>query len=182
MVTDRQKRANKANAQKSTGPRTRQGKARSSRNATQHGLNMPPDQDAMIYWYRIILDDAKAVPDLFSADPKHLAAFRLAETEARRTRAARAEQTHLKQMTDRTVRHRHARYSGSEDAGLSGSAALEAQLAQSGNPQAQEPLELYGPGPTASRGADIKSLKRITRYRREAEARRRKALKTWTET
>jgi hypothetical protein len=39
--------ANQANAQKSTGPRTRAGKRRASRNASQHGLseNNPVDPD-----------------------------------------------------------------------------------------------------------------------------------------
>src|SRR5687768_8874543 len=38
MTTDRQIAANRANAQKSTGPRTAQGKAITSRNGTRHGL------------------------------------------------------------------------------------------------------------------------------------------------
>lgn len=35
-------RANRANAKKSTGPRTQQGRARASRNAVKHGLSIPP--------------------------------------------------------------------------------------------------------------------------------------------
>jgi len=38
MTTPRSKKANRANAQKSTGPRTAAGKARSSKNALKHGL------------------------------------------------------------------------------------------------------------------------------------------------
>lgn len=38
MEDDRRREANQRNAQKSTGPRTASGKARSSRNATRHGL------------------------------------------------------------------------------------------------------------------------------------------------
>ncbi|MFN7924935.1 MAG: hypothetical protein U0Q16_32860 [Bryobacteraceae bacterium] len=38
MMTDRKLEANRANAQHSTGPRTPEGKAASSRNATTHGL------------------------------------------------------------------------------------------------------------------------------------------------
>ena len=37
MTTDKQRAANRRNAQKSTGPRTAAGKERSSRNATKHG-------------------------------------------------------------------------------------------------------------------------------------------------
>jgi hypothetical protein len=38
MATERQIRANRANAQRSTGPRTAAGKLKSSRNAYRHGL------------------------------------------------------------------------------------------------------------------------------------------------
>ncbi len=45
MATARQIAANRANAQKSTGPKTAAGRARSSRNALRHGLSaqLPPD-------------------------------------------------------------------------------------------------------------------------------------------
>ena len=39
MATAAQVSANRENAQKSTGPRTEEGKARSSKNATRHGFN-----------------------------------------------------------------------------------------------------------------------------------------------
>ena len=39
MATERQIRANRANAQRSTGPRTAAGKLKSSRNAYRHGLS-----------------------------------------------------------------------------------------------------------------------------------------------
>ena len=41
MVSSRQRQANRANAKRSTGPRTAEGKARASRNAKWHGLATP---------------------------------------------------------------------------------------------------------------------------------------------
>jgi hypothetical protein len=45
LTSDRQKRANQANAKASTGPKTKAGKTRSARNALRHGLNIPISSD-----------------------------------------------------------------------------------------------------------------------------------------
>ena len=53
MSSEKQNAANAANAQKSTGPRTKTGKDRSSRNALTHGLTalpgLLPDEDEQAY-------------------------------------------------------------------------------------------------------------------------------------
>jgi hypothetical protein len=45
MATEKQIAANRANARRSTGPRTALGKLTSSRNALRHGLSIPPQSD-----------------------------------------------------------------------------------------------------------------------------------------
>jgi hypothetical protein len=46
LATEKQIRANRANAQKSTGPKTAAGRLRSSRNAVRHNLTVAPPHDA----------------------------------------------------------------------------------------------------------------------------------------
>jgi hypothetical protein len=41
LTTERQRRANRANTKGSTGPKTKVGETRSSKNALRHGLNIP---------------------------------------------------------------------------------------------------------------------------------------------
>jgi hypothetical protein len=46
MATEKQIAANRANALRSTGPKTPTGRARSGRNAFRHGLSLPMEMDA----------------------------------------------------------------------------------------------------------------------------------------
>ena len=45
MMSERKQRSNRANARLSTGPKTAKGKARASKNARRHGLNLPVLRD-----------------------------------------------------------------------------------------------------------------------------------------
>jgi hypothetical protein len=45
LTSDRQRRANQANAKASTGPRTRAGKERAAQNTLRHGLSIPVSSD-----------------------------------------------------------------------------------------------------------------------------------------
>ena len=48
MATKLQVAANRANASKSTGPKTREGRRKSSQNGVRHGLNQPPPHDLVL--------------------------------------------------------------------------------------------------------------------------------------
>jgi hypothetical protein len=48
MTSERQLRANRANAQASTGPKTRRGKIRAAQNARRHGLRLSVLSDPLL--------------------------------------------------------------------------------------------------------------------------------------
>jgi hypothetical protein len=91
MVTERQIAANRANAQKSTGPKTAAGKLKSSRNAFRHGLSSPmrldpvtsAKADAMV---RALVGENANEEKLRSA-----AEFAAAQLELKRIRSTRAD-------------------------------------------------------------------------------------------
>ena len=93
MTADDIVRRNRANAAKSTGPRTRAGKAVVAQNARRHGATAKLDPDRVHLWLKIIL----AAPDLdreaanTSVDEeRRVLALALAEAEARFGLAAQA--------------------------------------------------------------------------------------------
>ena len=75
---------NRANAKKSTGPRTAAGKATSAQNARSHGATAKPDPASIAPWLRVILNDPDLRPaDLFAEDDHTLRALALAEAEVK---------------------------------------------------------------------------------------------------
>lgn len=101
MTTERQKKANLANAEKSTGPRSSAGRNRSSRNAHKHGLTATPLWEDVTKWFRIILGDPGAAPDPMDREDRLRAALRLAEAEAQLQRCHQTESAHLLRMFER---------------------------------------------------------------------------------
>ncbi|SMX24706.1 hypothetical protein [Boseongicola aestuarii] len=98
MATELQRAANKKNAAKSTGPKSKHGKRRSAQNARAHGLTQPPDAAHVQRWYRTIMNDPTAeLQDAFSSEEAR-AALALAEAEAHLERTRDAEQAHLEKM------------------------------------------------------------------------------------
>src|SRR5205085_11687208 len=91
MATEKQIAANRANAQKSTGPKTAAGRLKSSRNALRHGLSLPLRFDTETY------EKADAIARALTRDQtdqqQGLAATELAQAqiELLRIRTVRAE-------------------------------------------------------------------------------------------
>lgn len=53
MATMRQFAANRSNSRFSTGPRTAQGRRKSSQNGVRHGLNRPPPHDLVLEYFEL---------------------------------------------------------------------------------------------------------------------------------
>ncbi|MBF9057969.1 hypothetical protein HKCCSP123_02120 [Rhodobacterales bacterium HKCCSP123] len=84
---------NLANAQKSTGPRSMEGKARSARNAMRHGAMASPPEEVVVRWLAIILNRPNlAMEDLDFSMPPMRGALTLAQAEARHVQAVGALQ------------------------------------------------------------------------------------------
>ena len=91
MATEKQIAANRANAQKSTGPKTAAGRLKSSRNALRHGLSCPlpldPAMSAKVEAIAQALTGEGASEDQVTSAAK----FAEAQLELLRIRAIRAE-------------------------------------------------------------------------------------------
>lgn len=167
MTTERQRAANQANARKSTGPKTKSGKRRSSRNAQKHGLTRPPERALVEPWYQVVLEDPSVRIDPLDQDPIRRAALRLAEAEAHLQNVIRVETTELKALSQ-------------EEAGT------QRQIARLTRTPIEDPDWLDAAKflirqQRSRLRARHRTAAKLTRYRAEAEARRRKALQHWLE-
>ena len=83
MTSDGRAARNRANAQRSTGPRTAAGKATVAQNARRHGATSQPKPSSVSAWLSVILDrpDIKSA-DLMPADERGFRALALARAEA----------------------------------------------------------------------------------------------------
>ncbi|WP_425045275.1 hypothetical protein [Primorskyibacter sp. S87] len=132
----------------------------------RHGLTSPLAFDQVEKWYRIILDDPEAWPDPFSSDTRYQAALSLAEAEVRleRARVAEAEAVQSLEL-------------GREEKGLFDGFPKEAIASLDEDLRALVRVARRIDRLNASAGEN--RLRLTTRYRREAEAQRRKALNRW---
>ena len=92
MASRRQIEANRRNARKSTGPKSRAGKRRASNNAIRHGFHRKIETEEVLpYCEKIAADDDFTI-DALLTKPRARLAFQLAEAEARLNAVIKIEQ------------------------------------------------------------------------------------------
>jgi hypothetical protein len=187
VTTQRQRNANRANAKKSTGPRSAAGRAQASGNARRHGLTTLLPWRDVLRWYRLITDDPQARPTANPGEEGGSAALRLAEAEAHLERCLKAERSHTDLMFERAMdaidfwrtdlRTRMHR----EPVDVSAWTTWLTNSDCSFDSFARGTFRIMI-RTSKGRPAALHRRQRILhRYRVEAEARRRKALQAWTE-
>jgi len=179
MTTDRQREANRRNAQNSTGPRSRAGRAKASQNALKHGLTTSPAAEPIRRFFRIILSDPDAQPDPFDTDPLRRAALRLAEAEARRERTEHVEAEHLADMTERALKQGRRTLLELGKAGVDDPEFLKVLIENEPDPVQRQGLRILLAANPHRSSPLLQKLKSLRRYRRSAEAERRRALRDW---
>ena len=104
MATPRQIAANRANARRSTGPRTAAGRAKSGTNARWHGIssNFAPTAPEVMAAARALFPELCFDFDSTGPDDRQIAALRVAAAELR-VRAIRAHQANLDAEINRFV-------------------------------------------------------------------------------
>jgi hypothetical protein len=91
MATEKQIAANRANAKRSTGPRTLAGKLKSSRNAYRHGLSAPRRSDTAMSAQTEVIVRALIDGDENEEKLRAAAEFAAAHLELLRIRSLRAD-------------------------------------------------------------------------------------------
>lgn len=165
--------ANRRNALKSTGPRSKFGKSRSSRNALKHGLTAKTDPQETSEIFQEILDRPDEDFMQSCADDNRVRAMRFAAAEAR-LRGAR--------LNERELLQEYRRFFDNQiyDDGLIES-LMEGALFETkfNKREARQILQISGMGIKGGAYAASREFELTRRYLREAEAAHAKALKAW---
>lgn len=176
MTPDKITTRNRANAQKSTGPKTAAGKAIVAGNARRHGATGRPAPESVATWLRIILDQPDITSgDLLRQDDRGMRALALAAAEAALFGCAEAlhsfEETAypphhvpapLKELLGQISKELQSRRASAQEIGATIRAAQ---------------LIVRDEKDTASIGGKRHIL--LKRYLREARARRNRAFHEW---
>jgi hypothetical protein len=182
MATQAQIAANRANARKSSGPRSSSGKERVRHNARRHGATSTAEPESIVAWLRVILGNPDVAAGVIASnDETHQLAVSLAEAEARlvATRQALADfhadpdpinrDPELKDMVEDVGVH----WAFTENTGLDEAAieaAIEACIARARQ-------DFYA---TFNRERMIlRDARLLQRYLREAQSRRNRAFRAW---
>lgn len=86
MATEKQIKANRENAKRSTGPKSLAGRMKSSQNARRHGLSLPLSDDPLAMAQAYKLYEALASED--ASDLQNLAALEMAQAHTQLSRVA----------------------------------------------------------------------------------------------
>ncbi len=184
MATAAQMRANRANAKRSTGPKTQAGRRRVARNSRRHGLtSAEPNVEVTIKFFRAIVDNLNAAPIDVTGDDFLIASLNLAQCEAKLLEVRNAMTELDKRITLNIERIEKegmiAEKNGAREL-LFKLLNLSAEDAKNPNHWVYHEIEIRGdmrdlePFRLAMRERKI-----LSRYRAEAEAKRRKAFKHW---
>jgi hypothetical protein len=177
MTTEKQIAANRANARGSTGPRSRSGKEKISRNATRHGATVKPDPAHVGTWVRVITGNpALDAGSLLADNEALLPALNLADAEAR---LAGAEAALDDFERDPTVQEMQAKLTKMASAAL---AHFRVRLDPSGSTPVRDAVmptsdEAYAL--LAQARAIEKQRRLFQRYVREARGQRKRAFTAW---
>jgi hypothetical protein len=171
---------NRANAQKSTGPKTQKGKARVARNATRHGAMSRPAPKRLETWLAIILDRPNVTPDdLMPGDEYGLRALALAEAELRLATAQAALDALFREEPKRPRTWQELFAEGATVIDL----MKEVENFAGRGPVALRPnltLEKRADGFGTGKVPLFENRRRLlTRYVTEARSRRRRAFEAW---
>ena len=89
MTSDRQRRANQANAKAGTGPKTRSGKERAAQNTLRHGLSIPVSSDPALSPHAEAIARRIAGPDAKAETLEQARRIGEAQVDLNRVRARR---------------------------------------------------------------------------------------------
>jgi hypothetical protein len=159
MASRRQIEANRRNARKSTGPKSRAGKRRACQNAIRHGLHRAMTADEILPFYEVIAGDEGFTIDSLATEPRARLAYRLAEAQARLADAIKIERNLYQDLPEF--------HDGSKNTDVS-----------SGREEKTIPLDTKGVGKS---GVEKPNPSLVRRCRNEAEANRQRLLEEWME-